>query len=410
MDEGILMLENPVYAHYLKISLKMVAILCGLLLLLGAAQTQYQASGSDIEATLALIMAQLQNPAQVKLMVGICFFMLGILLPAPRFFRARFLGPRDLQNDAYKLYLVTKYGIERNAVLNQLVCRNTVFASLESALTFAHELEGQNRAHDIALKNVPSKSAEQISSQNSVVSPKSDFSLPSGNTLAATTSQNKSTLRVTVLFGLLLYSVVLGGLFYANSHNTVSTKSVATVTTVASPEDVPAPTVTEPVANNSSANPGSSSVAEPVSADLAAKPIPINERWLGVWGAEGNSQKLSITASAVKYGPDEFTWVGTRPKGVVKCCPAFYEGSTNKAELLTRIQTQQALPANSAIDFQKMTALVNNLGQDNFKKIVIADPFLRKYFFIYDQNYVYRISRDMGDKTSFMIEQFKRQE
>ena len=48
MDEGILMLENPVYAHYLKISLKMVAILCGLLLLLGSAQTQYQASGSDI--------------------------------------------------------------------------------------------------------------------------------------------------------------------------------------------------------------------------------------------------------------------------------------------------------------------------------------------------------------------------
>jgi hypothetical protein len=126
--------------------------------------------------------------------------------------------------------------------------------------------------------------------------------------------------------------------------------------------------------------------------------------------AEGGAQKLSITSASVKYGNDEFLWVGARPKGVVKCCPAFYEGSTNKAELLTRMQAQQALLETPTIDSQKTAALVNNLGQGNFKKIVLADPFLRKYFFIYDQNYVYRIGRDLGDKSAFTFEQLKRQE
>jgi hypothetical protein len=41
---------------------------------------------------------------------------------------------------------------------------------------------------------------------------------------------------------------------------------------------------------------------------------------------------------------------------------------------------------------------------------VLADPYLKKHFFIYDQNHVYRISRDLGDKEDVVVEQFKKQE
>ena len=59
---------------------------------------------------------------------------------------------------------------------------------------------------------------------------------------------------------------------------------------------------------------------------------------------------------------------------------------------------------------QKSFPIVNGLGEGNFKKIVLADPFLRKYFFIYDQNFVYLVSRDVGDKAVLQIEQLKKLE
>ena len=104
--------------------------------------------------------------------------------------------------------------------------------------------------------------------------------------------------------------------------------------------------------------------------------VPINDRWLGTWRAENGKQKLSITATSLTYGDDEFSWVGIRPKGVIKCCPAFYEGTTTKLDLLARLGDNP--------EMQKSFPIVNGLGEGNFKKIVLADPFLRKYFFIYD--------------------------
>jgi hypothetical protein len=206
-----------------------------------------------------------------------------------------------------------------------------------------------------------------------------------------------------MIVGSLLYLIILVGMFYALSQNIVG------------PEIVEAPKALEiqgPV-ETSSSNPNAStepSASDAAPAELNAQTVAINERWLGVWVAEGSGQKLLITPTTIKYGNDEFVWLGARPKGVVKCCPAFYEGSTNKAELLARMQAQQVLLETPTIDTFLNKALVNNLGQGNFKKIVLADPFLRKYFFIYDQNYVYRISRDVGDKSAFIFEQFKRQE
>ena len=393
------MSDNPIYSRYLQIAMKGIAALCGLTLLFSAAQSQV--IGLDGEGLLQFFLSQIQNPVQFKLLVGLAFLVAGIFFPMPQKSSARLSGPKDLQSSAYRLYLVNKYKIERNAVLNQLVCRDTVFASLEEALSYAHGLEcpPQHPSYKAptldSLKDSFPETSSELAKVANTESPE-NASLTVGQ-------ESRNPLPITMMIGSLLYLIILGGMFYALSQNIVSTEIV---------EFSKAPEVQSPVEANSS-NPNASAEApssDAVPAELTAQTVAINERWLGVWASEGSTQKLSITSTAVKYGNDEFLWVGVRPKGVVKCCPAFYEGSTNKAELLTRMQAQQASPETPTIDSQKTAALVNNLGQGNFKKIVLADPFLRKYFFIYDQNYVYRVGRDVGDKSPFIFEQFKRQE
>jgi len=391
--------DNLIYSRYLKIALKVIAVLCGFTLLFAAAQSQ----GIELDGNglLQFILSQIQNPVQFKLLVGLAFLVAGIFFPMPQKSDARLSGPKDLQSDVYRLYLVNKYNVERNTVLNQLVCRNKVFASLDEALSYAHSLEcppqyPSHKTPDLdLLKHSFSKTASELEKVAHTPSPE--------NTSHTGGQESRNPLPITMMIGTLLYVIVLGGMFYALSQNIVGPEIA---------EAPKAPELQRPVEANSS-NPNASAEASSSDAatpELSTQAIAINERWLGVWVAEGGAQKLSITSAAVKYGNDEFLWVGARPKGVVKCCPAFYEGSTNKAELLTRMQAQQALLETPTIDSQKTAALVNNLGQGNFKKIVLADPFLRKYFFIYDQNYVYRIGRDVGDKTAFVFEQFKRQE
>ena len=393
------MSDNPIYSRNLQIALKVLAVLCGLALLFAAAQSQV--IGLDGDALLQFFQSQIQNPVQFKLLVGLTFLVAGIFFPMPQKSDARLSGPKDLQSDAYRLYLVNKYNVERNAVLNQLVCRNKVFASLEEALSYAHSLEcpTQHPSHKApsldSLRDSFSETTSELAKVAQTPSPE--------NTSRTAGHESRNPLSITMMMGSLLYLIVLGGMFYALSQNIVGTEIT---------EALKAPELQTPVEANAS-NPNASAEAsssDAAPAELITQTVAINERWLGVWVAEGGAQKLSITSTAVKYGNDEFLWVGARPKGVVKCCPAFYEGSTNKAELLTRMQAQQALLETPTIDSQKTAALVNNLGQGNFKKIVLADPFLRKYFFIYDQNYVYRIGRDVGDKTAFVFEQFKRQE
>ena len=391
--------DNPIYSRYLQIALKVIAVLCGLTLLLAAAQSQI--IGLDGKGLLQFILSQIQNPVQLKLLVGLAFLVAGIFFPLPQKSGTRYSGPKDLQHDPYKLYLVTKYNIERNAVLNQLVCRNELFASLEGALSYAHALECPTQ---LPLHKTPSLDSLKGSNSETPSGLAGLARTPSPENTSLTVGQeSRNPLPITMMLGSLLYLIVLGGIFYALSQNIVDPEIA---------EAPKAPEIQIPIEANSS-NPNTTAEAssgDAVPTELATQTVAINERWLGVWVAEGSGQKLLITPTAVKYGNDEFLWVGARPKGVVKCCPAFYEGSTNKAELLARMQAQQALLETPTINAYLTKALVNNLGQGNFKKIVLADPFLRKYFFIYDQNYVYRVGRDVGDKTAFIFEQFKRQE
>lgn len=54
---------------------------------------------------------------------------------------AAFTSEREINSDAYQLYLVRKYGIEKNAVLEKYVVHDRLFATLNEALMHAHALD-----------------------------------------------------------------------------------------------------------------------------------------------------------------------------------------------------------------------------------------------------------------------------
>lgn len=51
----------------------------------------------------------------------------------------------DLSSDAYKIYLVKKYQIEKNHALTKFICRDRLFESIDQALQHAHELERRQK-------------------------------------------------------------------------------------------------------------------------------------------------------------------------------------------------------------------------------------------------------------------------
>jgi len=59
-----------------------------------------------------------------------------------------FKGDRYLHNDAYKIYLTKKYGIEKNEALNQIICKDKLFDSVSDALDFANKEEQKIQNQD----------------------------------------------------------------------------------------------------------------------------------------------------------------------------------------------------------------------------------------------------------------------
>lgn len=57
-----------------------------------------------------------------------------------------FDGNRDLNNDAYKLFLSKKYDIQKNDVFGKFVCQEQMYPTIEEALIFAHDLEQESTA------------------------------------------------------------------------------------------------------------------------------------------------------------------------------------------------------------------------------------------------------------------------
>jgi hypothetical protein len=310
-----------------------------------------------------------------------------------------------LSRDGYKLYLLNKYRIEKNAVLDQISCHEHLFPSAAEALLFAHGLEcSGKRVEPVLPLNVSTAPAtvngnpDPINQSDSAVS--EAIPIKSADIGLAAQPVEKSN-RLLMVFIPLLFALVIGGIYYAKtqSKKEEATPAASPITQINADQVIP---------NSASAAP-LPPAESPIEAAVKPAGVPINERWIGTWAAQDNKLKLIITASNFKYGNDDFSWVGVRPKGVIQCCPAFYEGSTSKSDLLQRIQQQTPNTATKA-DQQKTLEILNALSEGNFKRIVLADPLLRTYFFIYDQNFIYRINRDLGDNASVVVEQFKRPE
>lgn len=401
----MLMQDISQKSRLLQVTLKITALLCGALLI---AASSLSGNIFSSESTLSqFLQQQVDLLVQLKWFIGVLFIAFGILFtPRKVLIEPMYSGPKDVAQDAYKLYLVNKYGIEKNAVLDQLTCRQRLFPSVAEALIFAHELECANEYP--ARDSVPTTIDSSVEPQPKVSPMQSAQTSPNGVDLVSPlnsqeiSSPVEKRYRLLFLIGLPVLALVLGGLYYLN---TLKLKEDTAVVASSAPQS----NTDQVVANSIPANLPPS--AENSAAEVPAKSatVPINELWIGTWTATGNKQKLVVSSSNFKYGNDDFTWAGVRPKGVIQCCPAFYEGSTSKAELLDRVG--QAAP-NTTLkgDQQKVLDIVKALSEGNFKKIVLADPFLRKYFFIYDQNTIYRINRDLGDGAELIVEPFRKQE
>ena len=69
---------------------------------------------------------------------------------------------RNIDNDAYKIYLLKKYPIEHNAILNKYILMDRLFDTADAALTYASELDIKSTVvHPVSLP-------AQVSSHESV--------------------------------------------------------------------------------------------------------------------------------------------------------------------------------------------------------------------------------------------------
>ena len=408
-------------SYFLELGLKFIAITCGVILVLASAHKSL--TGIDIEILQDYMLEQLGSPAQLKLIVGLIFITGGLFFQGSNKRLGRsFSGIRDINSDVYQLYLIEKYQIQKNEVIEKIVCQEKLFDSALAALVFADSIENlaggapvkpRLRRSAVTLAASPALTAESSPSpaadfskehSDSVASNfpriRDIFSENSNNTLARNLVEKnpKRLIKLILLISILLYAIILSGFYFINS-KAKQAPAIASVAALSVNDN--ANQSADQSISSTLPSPSKEEIPDPAIASKSVS-VPINDRWLGTWRAENGKQKLSITATSLTYGDDEFSWVGIRPKGVIKCCPAFYEGTTTKLDLLARLgdnpETQKSFP------------IVNGLGEGNFKKIVLADPFLRKYFFIYDQNFVYLVSRDLGDKALLQIEQLKKLE
>jgi hypothetical protein len=392
-------------SRLLQVTLKLTALFCGGLLI---AISILSGNVFPSESTPSqFLQQQVHLLVQLKWFIGVLFIAFGILFtPRKVLIDPMYSGPKDIGHDAYKLYLVNKYGIEKNSVLDQLTCRQRLFPSVAEALIFAHELECANeypgRDEVSTAINVSGEPQPISSPVQPIESTPQSASLLSPFVSQVMPPPVEKRYHLIFLIGLPLLTLLFAGLYYTNTFRVK--EEVAVVV-----GSVPQFNADQVVTSNIPANIAPSAESSTTEAPAKSTVVPINELWVGSWTAAGSKQRLVVTSSNFKYGNDDFTWAGVRPKGIIQCCPAFYEGSTSKAELLERIG--QPAP-NVALkgDQQKTLDIVKTLSEGNFKKIVLADPFLRKYFFIYDQNTIYRINRDLGDSAELVVEPFRKQE
>ena len=145
---------------------------------------------------------------------------------------------KDLTNDAYKIYLVKKYEIEKNDVLSKFICNNRLFATVDEALEFAHSLE------ILQTDNVASITTDDVLRPDETIESPSSIQLgEQGEVInhATQNSQSTSSLKVTeneekksesnlnrnrLIIGLLLLLILLIGWVYLINSNSKTYNSI----------------------------------------------------------------------------------------------------------------------------------------------------------------------------------------
>jgi hypothetical protein len=56
--------------------------------------------------------------------------------------QVKYSGVKNLLNDGYKIFLVKKYGIEKNDALGGFICEDKLFENVEQALKYAASIDG----------------------------------------------------------------------------------------------------------------------------------------------------------------------------------------------------------------------------------------------------------------------------
>jgi len=77
-----------------------------------------------------------------------------------------FTGNRTLDNDSYRLYLVKKYKVEKNSVLDGFVLMGKIFNTLDDVLGAAHQKENESHHNDESVSKKSPTPIETIDTQS----------------------------------------------------------------------------------------------------------------------------------------------------------------------------------------------------------------------------------------------------
>lgn len=113
------------------------AVICGAL---GA----FIAGLKGVSTSAGIILGALLGP--IGLIIVAVLTPRPVVVAAPAVVTVAFDGERDVASDRYRLWLVEKYGVTRNDVMNVFVVDGVPFDSLDAAIGHVHEIEAKSHA------------------------------------------------------------------------------------------------------------------------------------------------------------------------------------------------------------------------------------------------------------------------
>lgn len=420
------------------------AILSGGALIVSAA---WPDSGPlNIELLIKFISNQIQTIPQIKWLLGTSLLVAGVFFtPTLKKKKVEFIGSKVLENNTYLLYLIGKYDIQRNIVLDQISFQGELFTNLDEVLNRAHLIECPQQvgleANTLNLEDVEkvitSKSNVTMPVETQVFDAQPRISERRVNNSSLDAVREAAKLRkILILGGTLFFTVLLSlalyyASLYAKNYKSFSSNAPQVSLVMRSDQVVSGLILAETASGSRSLDPQSIQDIQPSkeiqptqdlqptqevvqstkSQEITTQAVTpaINASWIGSWVASSDEgQKLVISSSKFIVGEQEFNWTGFRPKGALRCCSAFYEGGVSKADLLMRLPVVQDPSTPLKLADQKESTLIKGLSEGSFKKIILVDPVPKNYYFLHDQNFIYRISRDPDAQSSLLIEQFRR--